>query len=871
MPHRARGWIGCWALAAALLLAPSLAVGYDWLQFNGDAAHSGNNPLESRINVNNVAQLAFRFQVSLGDVEDGAPVFLDSVSTPAGVQSLLFVTTRSGYIIALNANTGAQVWSHQNGPGNCKINNGGSACYTTSSPVIDPDRQYVYSYGLDGRVHKYAVGNGTEVVGGGWPEPTTLKAFDEKASSPLAFATVSGTTYLYVVHGGYPGDAGDYQGHLTAINLSTGAEKVFNAMCSDQAVAFVETPGAPDCAGTGSAIWGRPSAVYDAGTGLLFVATGNSTGGTWDGMKYWSESMLAVNPDGTGTAAGPLDSYTPADYQNLDNRDADLGSTSPAILPAPANSAVAHLAVQGGKDAQLRLVNLANLSGKGAPGHTGGEVATPMRIPQGGELLAQPAVWVNPADGTTWVFVGNSGGLSGLKLSFDSGGHPSLVAQWQLSSQQAQSSPLLANNVLFFFGPTTAGGQLSAYSPTTGSLLWTTNMVGGTHWESPIVANGMVYVTDENGMLTAFGVSGVSPTTTTLQSSQNPSTAGTSVTFTATVAGSAPTGEVAFSADGSTIAGCNAVALSAASAACTTSGLAVGGHSILASYGGDANNAASTSSALQQTVNSASSVNVALAANGGVASASSTIVFPGYSFPVAAVNDGDRSGVNWGHGGGWNSATANAFPDWVQINFSGSQTIDQVIVYTLQDNYLAPVDPPANMTFSLYGITAFQVQGWNGTAWVNLGAAVSGNNLVKRPVGFAAYTTNRIRVNITAALDSYARVVEIEAWTSSGGGGGGGVATTTTLSSSPNPSVKHRNVTFSANVTGNNPTGTVSFSSGGTAIAACAAVAVSGGAATCTTASLSIGTHSIVASYSGDAANQASSSAPLSQVVNPGH
>lgn len=867
MSRRSRAWVACGALALIALLASSFAFAYDWLQFNGSAAHSGNNQLENQVNATNVGQLSLLFQVSLfpGDVEDGAPVFLDSVSTPAGVQSLPFVTTRNGYIIALNAQTGAQVWSHQNGPGTCKINKGSGTCYTTSSPAIGPLRGFVYSYGLDGKVHKYNAATGAEFATGGWPATTTLKAFDEKASSPLAIATVGGVNYLYVVHGGYPGDNGDYQGHLTAINMGTGATKVFNVMCSNQAVAFVETPGTPDCAtGIGSAIWGRSSAVYDAGTGHLFIATGNATQGTkWNGTTNWSESVLELTPAGAGTAMGPLDSYTPADYQSLDDGDADVGSTSLAILPVPASSAVQHLGLQGGKDSILRLLDLTNLSGQGGPGHTGGEVNT-ANVPQGDEVVSQPAVWVNPADGSTWVFVGNTSGLSGLQLQFDGSGNPSLVEQWQLTSQWAHSSPLVANNVLFFHGSVSGGDELAAYAPTTGNLLWSTSQVGGTHWESPIVANGTVYVTDESGQLSAFSLSGVSPTTTALASSANPSVVGSSVTFTATVTGSAPTGSVAFTADGVAISGCNAVALAASSAACSTSSLVVGLHSIVASYGGDASNQPSTSSTLSQQVNSLPNVNVALAANGGVASASSTFVATGYSFPVSAVNDGDRAGLNWGHGGGWNSATANLFPDWVQINFSGPQSIDEVILYTLQDDYTNPVDPPDNQTFSLYGVTAFQVQGWNGSAWVNLGPAVSGNNLVKRPVSFPSYTTDRIRVNITAALDSYARVVEIEAWTPSGTSGG---ATTTTLSSSRNPSQKGRHVTFSANVTGSNPTGTVNFTDGGTSISGCAAAVLAGDAASCSTSSLGVGTHSIVATYSGDASNLGSVSAPLSQVV----
>src|SRR5678815_49867 len=94
--------------------------------------------------------------------------------------------------------------------------------------------------------------------------------------------------------------------------------------------------------------------------------------------------------------------------------------------------------------------------------------------------------------------------------------------------------------------------------------------------------------------------------------------------------------------------------------------------------------------------------------------------------------------------------TAGGFPDWVQINFNGRKTIDHVVVYTLQDNYLNPAEPTDAMTFSLYGISDFQVQGFDGTSWVTLGS-VTGNTLVKRTVSFAAYTTDRIRVLVTGS------------------------------------------------------------------------------------------------------------------------
>jgi hypothetical protein len=145
---------------------------------------------------------------------------------------------------------------------------------------------------------------------------------------------------------------------------------------------------------------------------------------------------------------------------------------------------------------------------------------------------------------------------------------------------------------------------------------------------------------------------------------------------------------------------------------------------------------------------------------------------------------------------------------------------------------------------------------------------VAGNNLVKRTVTFAATTTDRIRINVTHALNSYSRFAEIEAW---GGAAAGLPPSSTTLASSGTPAVAGTTVTFTATVTGTNPTGSVGFTDSGNPIAGCTAVALGGAGnsrtAGCSTSNLAVGTHSIVANYSGDAGNNASSSAPLSQVI----
>jgi hypothetical protein len=485
------------ALWLVLWLAAVPVSAYDWFQLNGDPQHGGNNTLETIISPANVASLVFSFQVMLPSIADGAPAYLSGVTTLSGTRDLLFLTTKAGHILALDAHTGASIWSHQYAAGSCRINNGGNVCYTTSSPAIDPNRLYVYSYGLDGKVHKYQVGDGTEIMTGGWPEITTLKGFDEKGSSALSFATsAGGTTYLYMTNGGYPGDNGDYQGHVTAINLSDGTQRVFNALCSDQTVHFVEQPGTPDCSGhVQSAIWARVGVVYDSVNDRIFMATGNGdyTGNT--GGHEWGDSVFSLNPNGTGSGGLPLDSYTPTNFQNLQNADADLGSTAPAILPAPGYSS--RLAVQSGKDGMLRLINLSNLSGMSGPGHVGGEIQL-LNVPQGCEVLSALAVWVNPADSSTWVFVANGCGISGLRLTVTAG-VPSLASQWQTGN--GGFSPLIADNVLYYAG----NNFIRALNPTNGNQLWIdTVKVGGNHWQSPVVANGVLYITDQSSRLTAY-------------------------------------------------------------------------------------------------------------------------------------------------------------------------------------------------------------------------------------------------------------------------------------------------------------------------------------------------------------------------------
>jgi len=130
-------------------------------------------------------------------------------------------------------------------------------------------------------------------------------------------------------------------------------------------------------------------------------------------------------------------------------------------------------------------------------------------------------------------------------------------------------------------------------------------------------------------------------------------------------------------------------------------------------------------------------INMAAAANGGTATASSA--YSGYA--ASAANNGDRKGLNIGSNGVWSTA-ASGFPAWLQIDFNGSKTISEIDVFTEQDNYTSPVEPTETMTFSSYGLTGYDVQYWDGSSWVTItNGSVTSNNKVWRKFTFSSITS----------------------------------------------------------------------------------------------------------------------------------
>ena len=338
---------------------------------------------------------------------------------------------------------------------------------THSSPVADRGGGFVYAASPDGKIRKLLLKNGKQVLSGSWPAVITRDPDHEKIGTPLNLVgkNVIATT------GGYTGDAPPYQGHVVLIDRGSGKiVRVFNSLCSNRTSLINPS----SCSESGSAIWARGGAVVVPGSHRILVTTGD---GNWNGHTNWGDSVLELSAD----LKKLVGNWTPTNQSQLDSGDVDLGSTAPALLPFGKR----WLALQGGKEGRLRLLDVGNLNGHGnACACKGGQLQTIDAV--GGGVYTALAVWGH--NGKTWAFLGSlSGGTAGYRLDTING-KPRLHLVW--SNGRSGTSPVIAGGLLWVYSP--AGG-LSVYRPASGHRVGGLSADGG-HWNTPIVADGRVAI-----------------------------------------------------------------------------------------------------------------------------------------------------------------------------------------------------------------------------------------------------------------------------------------------------------------------------------------------------------------------------------------
>ena len=379
---------------------------------------------------------------------------------------------------------------------------------------------------------------------------------------------------------------------------------------------------------------------------------------------------------------------------------------------------------------------------------------------------------------------------------------------------------------------------------------------------------------------------------TAVASSVNPSVFGQSTTFSATVtsAGGTPTGTVTFT-EGATTLGAVAVNGSGV-AALPLATLAVGGHDILATYGGDANFAGSVATTISQTVNKAGTATTVVSSSNpaGIGAnltftATVAATAPGAGTPSGNVtfNDGATVLGTTALSGGTaaistTALTAGAHSITVVYAGDGSfttstsaalaQTITTAGVTATLTSSPNPSDFGASVTFQAT-VAASAGGSATGTVTFKEGATTLGTGTLSA-AGVASFSTS------TLAAGTHAVIAEYGGDATHAGGSTAAVnqvvkaaATSTTLASAPNPSSVGESVTLTATVAAGSqqPTGNVTFKDGQTTLGT---GTLSSGVATFSTSTLTAGVHALSASYDGTTNYAASASGVVSQTVGAG-
>jgi len=381
-------------------------------------------------------------------------------------------------------------------------------------------------------------------------------------------------------------------------------------------------------------------------------------------------------------------------------------------------------------------------------------------------------------------------------------------------------------------------------------------------------------------------------TVTTLTSSSNPANAGASVALSAnvsmtasSVADGAITGTVTFTSGPTTLG--SVVVDANGNAKLTLTTLPVGNDSIVATYAGNTNYASSTSTSLVEVINQTGTTTVLNSSNQNPLEGKSTTftatVTTSTGIATGTVNFLDN-GKNIGSGTlnaqGVATLTLSSLPvgnDSIvavyagDSNYTTSTSAPLVEVVALATPTLVLTGPasPVNVgtLVTLTGtITSNGITPTGALTLLDGGNAISTQNA---PAGGSfTFSTSSLAIgthnlsvayagdpNNAAATSNVFTIVVQQA------------STKTSLATSMNPQVLGQSVTFTASTSSVSPnvTGTIDFEDGGTIISS-VSLGTSGNAVF-TTSSLTAGTHTITAVYSGDTNHAASTSVAVSQLI----
>jgi hypothetical protein len=349
------------AIALAILLAPTAQAQQSVLQRGYDANVSGADLTETTLNTSSVGPNTFGllFKLPVDESVFAQPLYVADVAIPNhGTVNVLYVATMNDTLYAFDADAGgaplwsvnlaslfdttAVVWANftqgtYSPTGNLGI---------LSTPVIDPSTNVMYVVActlekstMAYRLHAIDITTGSEPYGPGVLITGSYGGSNFNAPDELQrMSLVLSDNQIVFGFSAIAEIPGIYLGWVMAYDKQT----------LQQSGVF-----APVTTGNlQGGVWqsGRPPAVD--GAGYVYLFSGNTTGGGYNGVNDFSESALKLDPS---HGLNLVDWFTPSVWSHLDANDLDLSSSGPLLIPGTS------LIAGGGKTGELYVLNTANL------------------------------------------------------------------------------------------------------------------------------------------------------------------------------------------------------------------------------------------------------------------------------------------------------------------------------------------------------------------------------------------------------------------------------------------------------------------------------------------------------------------------------
>jgi outer membrane protein assembly factor BamB len=303
---------------------PSPLQGNDWPTYHHDTTRTGylaNEPDPTKLSRTWAIQL------------DGA-VYAE----PLVVNGHVIVATENDSLYALDATNGQQIWHVNLGTPERRSDlpcGDIDPLGITGTPVYDPATNQIFAVAETTGAHHFLVG-----VNAATGKVNFRRNVDVPNKDPHPFqqrtALLLSQGHVYWTYGGLAGDCGNYVG--TVMGLPT----------NGQGSPYIyQVPTARE-----GGIWAPPGASADA-EGDIYVSVGNGASvlGNWD----HSDSVLRLSP-----TLQLKDGFAPSQWPQDNATDADLGSTSPTLLP----NGIVFISGKSSRGYTLHIGNLGGVNGQ---------------------------------------------------------------------------------------------------------------------------------------------------------------------------------------------------------------------------------------------------------------------------------------------------------------------------------------------------------------------------------------------------------------------------------------------------------------------------------------------------------------------------